>query len=118
MNENDNYPLAWTSLEAWESIPDRIKAARDREVYALIAHRGNWGATSDEVEEETGMPHQTASAITTKLRKRGFVRRLKFQESTDARFKDVTRRTRQGRRAWVLVVNRPYIKDLIYGLDT
>jgi hypothetical protein len=52
------------------------------------------GATCDEVEIATGMPHQTASARVVELRRAGLIRR------TGER-----RPTRSGRNAWVYVAS-------------
>lgn len=68
------------------------KAARRQYILDLIAAEGDWGATSDEIEQLTGWPHQSVSARFTELKASGAV------------VKAGTRPTRSGRSAAVYVV--------------
>lgn len=78
-----------TSREAAESIKPDV-GRLERLVLSVIRARGERGATDDEIELETGLRHQTASA-----RRRGLV--LKgLVISTDK-----TRPTRSGRNATI-----------------
>ncbi len=61
-------------------------------VYDLIRLAGWEGKTTDEVEAETGLPHQTASARVNELMNKGLIERRGIQ-----------RPTRSGRKAFVYV---------------
>lgn len=77
------------SLEAERSID---KAAIRQRVVDAIADQGRRGATSDEIEAVTGMPHQTVSARFVEARRLGLI------VATGEK-----RPTRSGRRAAVYV---------------
>lgn len=78
----DNYP--------------RREAGRDRCLEALYATNGG-GLTGDEVEERTGMSHQTCSARMNELRDGGFIT-CKMIDGVRQ-----TRTTRQGSQAEVMI---------------
>jgi len=60
-----------TSLQAWEDIQDCI-GFQERQILEAIVMKN--GLTCDEVEVETGLSHQTASArITTMHKKKGLL---------------------------------------------
>ena len=79
-----------TSRAAADSVKDELPRL-EAEVLAAIRARGEHGATDDEIEQATGLRHQTASA-----RRRGLV--LKKLIVADG---DKTRKTRSGRAAQV-----------------
>ena len=60
------------SVAAHESIADVKQQLRAR-VVAYIANCGDNGATSDQVERDLHMPHQTVSARITEAKARGEV---------------------------------------------
>jgi hypothetical protein len=78
------------STAAHESIRSTKRLLRDR----IVAHVAglDFGATSDEIEQQLDLPHQTVSARITEAKARG--------ELIPSGW---TRRTRQGRSAAVLV---------------
>jgi predicted ArsR family transcriptional regulator len=55
------------SVEAHDSVR-HSKAAQRRRVLEFIAARDRFGATSDEIEEATGISHQACSARMTELK--------------------------------------------------
>lgn len=77
-----------TSEDAAASMEHLTSTIRGR-VYARIRQHG---ATCDEIEQELGLTHQTASARVNELRNRGFI------EDSKAR-----RKTRSGRNAVVYI---------------
>jgi DNA-binding transcriptional ArsR family regulator len=79
------------SEEANESIHAEKSRIRQR-VLDWLKGRGYIGGTSDEIEESTGMSHQTVSA---RLRELVI---LRLATKTDRR-----RKTRSGRNAWVII---------------
>lgn len=83
-----------TSLEAFASVKPDIKIVREF-VYEKIARAGERGMTCDELEQATGMAHQTASARIYDLHKAG-----RIIEKDGANGK---RPTRSGRAAIVWV---------------
>lgn len=86
------YSNADTSKEAAESIRSSSSSMREL-VFRVIKLSGVRGMTDDEIEIETGLPHQTASA-----RRRELVLREKIKQSGERR------KTRRGRFAHVHVV--------------
>lgn len=74
-------------------------------IVALIAEHGSYGMTCDEIEEHMGLSHQTASARCSELLES---KRIKRQEKDGKR---VTRKTRSGSSAAVLVLNSEDSRD-------
>lgn len=89
-----------TSDEAWRSISGELPHL-EAVVEGWVDGQRNGGATDDEIEVGTGLPHQTASARRNGLAKRGRVIRL-----LDEKGEPVKRETRSGRRAFVWVTPR------------
>lgn len=81
-----------TSKDAAISILPHAKAMRDK-IYRMIEFAELNGFTVDEIEIETGYPHQTASARVTELLQEGLI-----EDSGERRL------TRHGRKACVWVV--------------
>jgi hypothetical protein len=81
-----------TSLAAAASVATSSNTLRER-VYSAIAAAGEWGMTDDEIERETSLRHQTASA-----RRRELVLLGRIKPNGQ------TRRTSSGRSAQVWVV--------------
>lgn len=79
------------SVLANESVRE-IKVRLRSMVVSFVSEQGEYGATSDEVEQALGMPHQTASARLTEAKALGMV------EDSGRK-----RKTRSGRNAAVLV---------------
>jgi len=84
------------SNEAFESIAD--VSLLQRKVLEFVVDRGPHGATCDEVEQDLGLLHQTASARVSELYGKGYL-----QDSQR------TRLTRSGRKAivWLSVYPKP-----------
>lgn len=78
------------SAEAYHSI--KVNPIEEK-IFDYIDNKGSLGATTDEVEAELGLLHQTASPAIIRLRQKGFL--SKNGEKRD---------TRNGRRAEVHVV--------------
>lgn len=78
-----------TSKEAAESVEKHVTGLA-RKVLDFIEARGKWGATSDEIEIDLDMRHQTASAR---------VRELFLKNKIDRT--EIKRKTRSGRNAFV-----------------
>lgn len=78
-----------TSRAAAESVEPQL-ARLERVVFGIIVAAGAYGATDDEIEIATKLPHQTASA-----RRRGLVLGAYIRDSGE------TRPTRSGRKATV-----------------
>jgi hypothetical protein len=85
---------AETSLEALDSVREQFPRLQGQ-VYYLILNAGAHGATDDEIEYNTGLRHQTASA-----RRRELVILGKIKDSGRRRL------TRSGRRATVWIVDQ------------
>lgn len=81
-----------TSKEAAESVEKHVTGLA-RKVLDFIEGRGKWGATSDEIETELDMRHQTASARVRELFLKNKIERT-----------EIKRKTRSGRNAFVYVV--------------
>jgi hypothetical protein len=79
------------SMEAYLSIADKKNTLRIK-VVSFVKGCGYQGATSDEVEQELDMPHQTASARMTEALAKNELRR-----------NGERRKTRSGRSAAVLI---------------
>ena len=84
-----------TSREAAESIADDV-GRLESIVLNCIASAGKFGHTCDEVEQRTGLSHQTASA-----RCRGLVQKGRIELNGQKR------ETRSGRKAGVYVAVKP-----------
>jgi len=84
-----------TSKAAAASQTAQRLAGDEERIYNLIAAAGTHGVTCDEVEERTGLSHQTASAR---------VRGLKLKNRIEPSGKK--RETRRGCKADVLVAKR------------
>lgn len=86
-----NDPL---SQEAFDSI-EGLRAGMQTEVYALVRRRGEYGATTDEIEQALAGRHQSVSPRVIELTRAGLLKRT-----------EATRPTRSGRKAHVYVVTR------------
>jgi hypothetical protein len=80
-----------TSREAAESIVPHLSKLRAKVLAAVVASRFE-GRTCDEVEAETGMRHQTASARMYELRNMGMI--VAAETPLGARVKRLTRSKR------------------------
>mgnify|MGYP006284903959 CR=1 FL=1 len=84
-----------TSREAYRSISGDLPRL---EGVVLEFIRRSDGATDDEIEAGTGLPHQTASA-----RRNGLMRRGLIRVASDEWGEPLKRQTRSGRKAFVWV---------------
>ena len=84
-----------TSREAYRSIAGDLPRL---EGVVLEFIRRSDGATDDEIEAGTGLPHQTASA-----RRNGLMRRGLIRVASNERGEPLKRQTRSGRKAFVWV---------------
>lgn len=91
------------STAAHTSIRGEAKVRQQAAVLEYLRATGGLGATSDEVEVDLDLPHQSASARLTELRAKGLTR------------EDGRRRTRSGRwaRVQVAVVADPVQGELL-----
>lgn len=80
------------SNAAYKSTPKQIRARQKSQVYRLIQTSGQNGRNCDEIEQLTGLPHQSASARMTELKKEGLIIASLYK-----------RKTRSGRNAQVWV---------------
>lgn len=83
-----------TSDEAAASLRDSVGLLRER-VYDVFVRRDRIGATCDEVEAQTGLSHQTASARVYELHRADLIMRTNHR-----------RPTRSGRSAYVYMIRR------------
>jgi len=99
--------VAETSLEARKSVEPYIPSMKQR-VFDFIFDRGARGATTDEIEVELKLSHQTASARITELSFEGYIRR----QYVKATYEMVKRPTRSGRQAFVYEI----VPGMYYGI--
>ena len=79
-----------TSKEAHATTPNEFRFSQRENIFAFIVASGSNGATCDEVEEATDIPHQTASARIKEL-----------CNDEKIHYTDVRRKTRLGKTARV-----------------
>lgn len=93
-----------TSREAARSLSPDALTKLETKVFEFIRDRGPPGATCEEIELHTTLPHQTASA-----RVNGLMNKGRIADSGQRR------KTRSGRRATVWVVQGSMVKQLSFG---
>lgn len=91
------------SNDAHRSVVKTKQLTRDR-IVKWVGQRGSRGATCDEVEAVSSLPHQTVSARITEAKALGLL--VPSGEK---------RKTRSGRNAAVLVISESALKEALNG---
>jgi hypothetical protein len=76
-----------TSIEAYKSLPSKVKVTQRNLIFETIERLGN--ATCWEIEKELGLRHQSASVRITEL-----VRMKRIFDTGERRLSDANRRVR------------------------